>query len=58
MGSDIPEIDFPLPWAVKPILEGSSIGISKVNNVDAACVSKLVVFQLLLNVAIFTATTV
>ncbi|CAC9599332.1 D-alanine--D-alanine ligase (EC 6.3.2.4) [uncultured Gammaproteobacteria bacterium] len=35
MGSDIPEIDFPLPWAVKPILEGSSIGISKVNNVDA-----------------------
>jgi D-alanine-D-alanine ligase len=27
-----PEIDFPLPWAVKPILEGSSVGISKVEN--------------------------
>jgi len=25
-------IDIPLPWAVKPILEGSSIGISKVIN--------------------------
>ena len=25
-------IDIPLPWAVKPILEGSSIGISKVLN--------------------------
>ena len=25
-------IDIPLPWAVKPILEGSSIGISKVVN--------------------------
>ena len=35
MGGDIPKIDFPLPWAVKPILEGSSIGISKVNHIDA-----------------------
>lgn len=26
----IPNIDFSMPWAVKPILEGSSIGISKV----------------------------
>ncbi|HIG89306.1 D-alanine--D-alanine ligase [Candidatus Thioglobus sp.] len=26
----IPDITFPLPWAVKPTLEGSSIGISKV----------------------------
>jgi D-alanine-D-alanine ligase len=25
-------VDIPLPWAVKPILEGSSIGISKVAN--------------------------
>ncbi len=25
-----PQINFPLPWAVKPTLEGSSIGISKV----------------------------
>ncbi|NYT52012.1 MAG: D-alanine--D-alanine ligase [Candidatus Vesicomyosocius endoextente] len=25
-------INFPLPWAVKPTLEGSSIGISKVDN--------------------------
>ncbi len=29
-----PRVSFPLPWAVKPILEGSSIGISKVNNVQ------------------------
>jgi len=29
-GELAPIIDFPLPWAVKPILEGSSIGISKV----------------------------
>jgi len=28
----IPSITFPLPWAVKPTLEGSSIGISKVTN--------------------------
>jgi D-alanine-D-alanine ligase len=28
----IEPIDFPLPWAVKPTLEGSSIGISKVDN--------------------------
>jgi len=28
----IPIIGFPLPWAVKPILEGSSIGISKVTH--------------------------
>ena len=27
-------VDIPLPWAVKPILEGSSIGISKVVNVN------------------------
>jgi D-alanine-D-alanine ligase len=26
----IPKINFPLPWAIKPILEGSSFGISKV----------------------------
>ncbi|SMN10891.1 D-alanine--D-alanine ligase [uncultured Candidatus Thioglobus sp.] len=26
----VTDIDFPLPWAVKPILEGSSVGISKV----------------------------
>ncbi|BBB22890.1 D-alanine-D-alanine ligase [Abyssogena phaseoliformis symbiont OG214] len=28
----IESIDFPLPWAVKPTLEGSSIGISKVDS--------------------------
>ncbi len=28
----LPQINFPLPWAVKPTLEGSSIGISKVEN--------------------------
>jgi len=33
-GEDTPIIDFPLPWAVKPILEGSSIGISKVSNAN------------------------
>lgn len=27
----IPDINFPLPWAVKPVCEGSSIGISKVS---------------------------
>lgn len=27
----LPSIDFPLPWAVKPVCEGSSIGISKVS---------------------------
>lgn len=32
MGEPVPDIDFPLPWAVKPILEGSSIGISKVTD--------------------------
>ncbi|SMN13762.1 D-alanine--D-alanine ligase [Bathymodiolus heckerae thiotrophic gill symbiont] len=32
VGQIVPEIDFPLPWAVKPILEGSSIGISKVED--------------------------
>ncbi|WXT99673.1 MAG: D-alanine--D-alanine ligase [Catillopecten margaritatus gill symbiont] len=32
VGCQIPNIDFPLPWAVKPILEGSSVGISKVEN--------------------------
>jgi D-alanine-D-alanine ligase len=30
IGEPTPVINFPLPWAVKPILEGSSIGISKV----------------------------
>jgi D-alanine-D-alanine ligase len=30
-GCDIDKINFPLPWAVKPTLEGSSIGITKVN---------------------------
>lgn len=33
-GEDTPIIDFPLPWAVKPILEGSSIGISKVSDAN------------------------
>jgi len=32
IGESTPIVDFPLPWAVKPILEGSSIGISKVTN--------------------------
>lgn len=27
----LPDINFPLPWAVKPVCEGSSIGISKVS---------------------------
>ena len=31
-GKVIDEITFPLPWAVKPTLEGSSIGITKVNS--------------------------
>ena len=31
-GKPIDPIDFPLPWAVKPTLEGSSIGITKVIN--------------------------
>ena len=31
-GKPIDPIDFPLPWAVKPTLEGSSIGITKVKN--------------------------
>ena len=30
----IPNIEFSLPWAVKPTLEGSSIGISKVQSVN------------------------
>ncbi|SHN89904.1 D-alanine--D-alanine ligase [bacterium endosymbiont of Bathymodiolus sp. 5 South] len=34
IGQAIPEIDFPLPWAVKPILEGSSVGISKVEDMS------------------------
>ena len=34
LGEKIPEINFPLPWAVKPILEGSSIGISKVTQAN------------------------
>ncbi|MDG2353334.1 MAG: D-alanine--D-alanine ligase [Gammaproteobacteria bacterium] len=34
IGEDTPIIDFPLPWAVKPILEGSSIGISKVSDAN------------------------
>ena len=38
-GKTINSIDFPLPWAVKPTMEGSSIGITKVENkseLDAA----------------------
>ena len=31
-GKPIDPIDFPLPWAVKPTTEGSSIGITKVEN--------------------------
>ncbi len=31
-GAPTPNVGFPLPWAVKPILEGSSIGISKVDD--------------------------
>jgi len=31
-GKPIDPIDFPLPWAVKPTIEGSSIGITKVEN--------------------------
>ena len=31
-GQNLDSIDFPLPWAVKPTLEGSSLGITKVNN--------------------------
>jgi len=31
-GKPIDPIEFPLPWAVKPTLEGSSIGITKVEN--------------------------
>ncbi len=31
-GKPIDPIDFPLPWAVKPTMEGSSIGITKVEN--------------------------
>ena len=31
-GKTIDPIDFPLPWAVKPTMEGSSIGITKVEN--------------------------
>ena len=40
-GTTIPTISFPLPWAVKPVSEGSSIGISKVAELaqlDAALV--------------------
>ncbi len=32
IGHSIPKIEFSLPWAIKPILEGSSIGISKVRH--------------------------
>jgi len=31
-GKPIDPIDFPLPWAVKPTMEGASIGITKVEN--------------------------
>ena len=31
-GQNLDSINFPLPWAVKPTLEGSSIGITKVKN--------------------------
>ena len=33
-GKPIDPIDFPLPWAVKPTMEGSSIGITKVENIN------------------------
>jgi len=33
-GKLIDPIDFPLPWAVKPTMEGSSIGITKVENIN------------------------
>jgi len=33
-GKPIDQIDFPLPWAVKPTMEGSSIGITKVENIN------------------------
>ena len=33
-GKPIDPIDFPLPWAVKPTMEGSSIGITKVENIS------------------------
>lgn len=29
-----PTVNFPLPWAIKPVAEGSSIGISKVTEFD------------------------
>lgn len=35
IGQQTPDIDFPLPWAVKPILEGSSIGISKLETAES-----------------------
>ncbi len=35
IGESLPNINFPLPWAVKPILEGSSIGISKVEHLQS-----------------------
>ncbi len=35
VGQQTPNINFPLPWAVKPILEGSSVGISKVETTEA-----------------------
>ena len=34
IGKTVANIDFPLPWAVKPILEGSSVGISKVEDMS------------------------
>ena len=30
----LPTVNFPLPWAIKPVSEGSSIGISKVTEFD------------------------
>ncbi len=40
--SDIPKIDFPLPWVVKPCTEGSSIGVSIVKEESSlnACLEK------------------
>ncbi len=32
IGQPTPDITFSLPWAVKPVLEGSSFGVSKVEN--------------------------
>jgi D-alanine-D-alanine ligase len=33
-GQTVPEINFPLPWTLKPVSEGSSLGISKVEGIS------------------------